>query len=70
MGDKLCDIEAAMNVGLKSAVHVLTGYGCEVREDVLRLAREKRSSCEVHYCDTLQDLVPILEMEHPMQQPA
>jgi D-glycero-D-manno-heptose 1,7-bisphosphate phosphatase len=66
-GDKSCDIEAAMNAGLKGAVHVLTGYGREVRDDVLRLDREKRSSCGVHYCDTVQDMVSLLEMNRSIQ---
>ena len=60
-GDKPCDIRAAINAGVRWAVHVLTGYGCETRDEVHRLATENRASCEVHFCKAISDMVPLLK---------
>jgi D-glycero-D-manno-heptose 1,7-bisphosphate phosphatase len=60
-GDKPCDIAAAINAGVRRAVHVLTGYGRETRDEVHRLATENRASCEVHFCDAISDMVPLLK---------
>lgn len=62
-GDKLCDLEAAIRAGLHHAVHVLTGYGRETRHDVLLLAREGRPDWQVHFGESVQDMVPLLENE-------
>jgi D-glycero-D-manno-heptose 1,7-bisphosphate phosphatase len=59
VGDKPSDIEAALNAGLRQAVHVLTGYGRETRDEILRLVGEKRS-CKIHLCDTVRDVVSLL----------
>ncbi len=60
VGDKPSDIETAINAGLRRAVHVLTGYGRETRSEVVRLGQEKRSSCEIHFCDAVADVVSLL----------
>ncbi|MGB7554929.1 MAG: HAD family hydrolase [Candidatus Korobacteraceae bacterium] len=60
-GDKPCDIGAAINAGVRRAVHVLTGYGRETRDEVHRLTTENRASCEVHFCDAISDIVPLLK---------
>ncbi len=53
--------QSAINAGVRRAVHVLTGYGCETRDEVHRLATENRASCEVHFCDAISDIVPLLK---------
>lgn len=60
-GDKPCDIGAAINAGVRRAVHVLTGYGRETRDEVYRLASQNRASCEVHFCNAISDMVPLLK---------
>ncbi len=62
VGDKPCDIEAALKAGLHNAVHVLTGHGSETREEVLRIVREGGTAgCKVHFRDSLQGMVPLLQ---------
>jgi D,D-heptose 1,7-bisphosphate phosphatase len=68
VGDKPCDIAAAMNAGLRVAIHVLTGCGHETRDEVYRLVREDCPPCEVHFCDSVQDLVPLLKASRPKRQ--
>jgi histidinol phosphatase-like enzyme len=61
VGDKPSDIEAALNAGLRRAVHVLTGYGGQTRDQILRLVCENRA-CKIHLCDAVPDVVPLLRM--------
>ncbi len=61
-GDKQCDIEVGINAGLRGAVHVLTGYGRKSRADVIRLARDKTLSCQIHYFDAIRDMVSLVKV--------
>jgi D-glycero-D-manno-heptose 1,7-bisphosphate phosphatase len=61
-GDKPCDIEAALNAGLCRAVHVLTGYGRSTRANVARFVQEVRPACKVHFCESVKNMVPLLEI--------
>jgi len=54
VGDKVCDIGAAISGGLAGAVHVLTGHGEKARGQVEALpAGGDRAPCRLHYCDAL-----------------
>lgn len=62
-GDRISDIEAAINAGLRGSVHVLTGYGCVSRDEVRRLARKEPPVGRIHFCDSLRDMVPLLRAD-------
>ena len=66
VGDKPCDIHAAIKAGLHGAVHVLTGYGHPTRDEVLRLVREgSTAGCKVHFRDSIQEVIPLLAPNRP-----
>ena len=67
VGDKPCDIQAAIKAGLHGAVHVLTGYGRKTRDEVLRLVRKGGTNgCEVHFGDSVQEAIALLELSRPV----
>ena len=39
IGDKSCDIEAAVRAGLRGAIHVATGYGAKIRPEIVEKSR-------------------------------
>lgn len=69
VGDKPSDIGAALNAGLHRAVHLLTGHGSQMREEVRRLVQGAGATgCEVLFRDSIQDLLPLLEPYRPGRQ--
>jgi D-glycero-D-manno-heptose 1,7-bisphosphate phosphatase len=65
VGDKPSDIETAIRAGLQGAVHVLTGYGAETRDEVIALSRRNQSRCEIHLAGSIADLLPLLGSSKP-----
>jgi D-glycero-D-manno-heptose 1,7-bisphosphate phosphatase len=62
LGDKASDIEAARNAGCAGALHVLTGWGPENREQAAALARpgfEVRLGASIA---DARDLLPLLDL--------
>ena len=60
VGDKPSDIEAAIAAGLTRSVHVLTGHGRDTRDVVRLLIAERRPACEIHFCESIVGLRPLL----------
>lgn len=59
-GDKPSDIEAALNAGLRAAVHVESGCGAATRHEVIELSRANRSRCAIRFAPSIAGLLPLL----------
>ncbi len=58
VGDKPLDIEAAYRAGLRGAVHVLSGYGKETRQQVAQWKQDLvGSKFRLYYVDSLAEAV-------------
>ena len=44
VGDSLSDMQAGVRAGVATLVHVLTGYGAQERESVLRMQHSREPS--------------------------
>ncbi len=61
VGDKPCDIEAGLNAGVHAALHVETGYGKMVRNE---LTSRFGSFDRVRFCSNLREAATLILEEH------
>jgi D-glycero-D-manno-heptose 1,7-bisphosphate phosphatase len=59
VGDKLSDLEAGYNAGLRGGLHVLTGHGSKHRQAVIDFRAE---GFEVRLGDSIRDAAPIVQL--------
>lgn len=59
IGDKICDLQAGRNAGLRGGMHVLTGHGREHRNDVSTVAGD---GFELRCGDSIRDAASLLEL--------
>ena len=65
IGDRLSDVECAINAGIKNIFHVETGLGIIEREDICKFINEKNSKKNIDFKITfLKDLNELVDGKH------
>lgn len=63
VGDKVCDLEAAIRAGLGGAIHVRTGHGAGHRD---RVASLPSGACRIETADTVAEAIDLYWKIQPL----